>query len=142
MALKKVVTIEGKDITVRELLVEDVLALLEIGADLSLPSIVAHLRQTLPRATDCTPEFMATLAPSDLAVLFDAFKEVNAVFFKAADSLGLPLILEQLKSTVPSLFAVQLSGLLSAATETGSGATPGESSASPAASPAKQKKSS
>lgn len=80
----------------------------------------------LPKATDLTIEQMMEMAPSELELVGDKFKEINGSFFKIAQKLGLTDLLMGLKEAVMidlnTLFADSFS---EAMTRGGSGITGG-----------------
>ena len=83
----KTIKIDGREIRVKELRVKDIRRLLDqAGAeDFSL----ARLGEALPMATDLAPADIDDMAPSEIKVLWEAFREVNAVFFDLAARAGI-----------------------------------------------------
>jgi hypothetical protein len=126
MGLKKVITIEGKDITVRELLVGDILGIFDEGQNIGLGQLVGKFGDLLPKAVDCDADFLKSLAPSDVKTIYEAFREVNAVFFETAAAAGLPQILKSMRDKIVGNFSGVFSALLSGATGKPSGDIPGE----------------
>lgn len=125
MAKKKVVTIEGRDITVRELTVADILSLVEDAENIGLSQILGRCGDMIPRAVDCDAAFLRGLAPSDLEILYEAFRDTNHVFFRVAAVAGLPQILTSMRDQVVGNFLQLFSGSLERVTAKPSGDTPG-----------------
>ena len=97
MRLSKAVTIDDDKITVHEIIVEDFLQVAD-AADKELSEQVLEL---LPKCTDLTVEKMKKMAPSELKRVWDAFREVNAVFFSVIETLGLyQAVIPQVKSVI------------------------------------------
>ena len=97
----KIIKIEGygKEITVRELRVKDILSLMDKGGGLG-GDLLQILKEKWAEATDLTWDDAQTMAPSELKTVYDVFKEVNADFFLIAASLGLTSVLETIKQAV------------------------------------------
>lgn len=101
MRLTKRVKIDNKEYTVKELTVQEVLEI--AGSATSTTRTVGGMqdliKEHLPKATDVTLEDLKMMAPSEIKLLWDAFREVNAVFFGTADSIGVTMMLSDLKSS-------------------------------------------
>lgn len=123
----KVVTIEGKDIVVKELTVKQVLGLFsKDGAkfgDITLPDVVDKFQDLLPIATGMTADELMEMAPSELVTIYDTFKEVNAVFFEVLASLGITKILAEVKTSTVQNFSGLFANYLQVATDKQSGNT-------------------
>jgi len=78
MPKTKTIKIDDHKITVKELRVKDIRQLIEKAEDLDKG--FEHMKEILPLATDLSLEKLDNMAPSELKTLWDAFKEVNAVF--------------------------------------------------------------
>jgi hypothetical protein len=100
---------DGKTILVHELTVGQILDLFEdkdLGGDGSdesgsdISSLMKVATRHLPKATNLTFEEMRDMAPSELKVVYDAFAEVNTVFFGIARSMGMDKMLIELKQAV------------------------------------------
>lgn len=109
----KAVKIDGRDkpVTVRELRVKDILGLMGEGDD-SGPDItsLAGMKTALDLVADITLEEIKELAPSEIKVIYDAFREVNSVFFEVAGTVGLGKVLDELKQSIVKDFARQFAG--------------------------------
>lgn len=110
MRLFRKVKLEGRDqeVEVRELRVKDIRRLLDIAGrmdaekkptgkkksrggyakDLSLAEQLAGMNEALALCCDLKPEEIDDLAPSEIKVLWEAFRETNAVFFNALEASG------------------------------------------------------
>ena len=101
MRKRKTIKIDEKEITVLELRVKDVLEIYEeIEAKKGLEDIQSQARQFLPKAISLDIQDLKEMAPSELKELYEAFKEVNAVFFEAAQTLGLGSLLSEAKKSI------------------------------------------
>jgi hypothetical protein len=85
MRLTKTITIDDDRITVWEVTVKDWLSIMEKPDG----DIKAGIDSLLPKCTDLTVERMKQMTPSELKKVWDAFREVNAVFFSAVQESGL-----------------------------------------------------
>lgn len=111
MRKEKTVTIDGEKISVFELRVKDIMALVEIfqgsGSDAdNVKEITQTVQEILPRATTLTLDEAREMAPSDLKKIYDVFREVNEVFFQIAHSVKLDEVLIRVGEAVG--LAVQL----------------------------------
>ena len=97
----KVVKIDDREITIHELRVKDIMSV----ADGKTTDLLALIKELLPKATSLTLKEMQNMSPSELKLVYDAFKEVNETFFGLAASLKLTSLLETLKQG--ALTAVQ-----------------------------------
>jgi hypothetical protein len=127
MRKHEVIEIDGKKITVSELKVKDILSLFQ-GEDGKLGSvkvsdIISRAKDVLPLTVDCPVDELTEFAPSELEEIWEAFKRVNAVFFKLAGALGLTGVLEDLKNSAVRIFSSLYFSLLSEATDKMSGNT-------------------
>lgn len=100
MARKQVeLTIDAKKITVKELIVKDMIEIKKtIVGMTSFDDFMANIDTILPYATSLTYAELIELAPSDIKVIYDKFKEVNAIFFEMAQAMGLGEVLTGLKT--------------------------------------------
>lgn len=96
MRQSKTITIDDDRITVYELTVEEILAAIETdtaGQD-------AFMDQ-LPKCTDLAVNKMKKMAPSELKQVWDAFQEVNSVFFSVIETMGIiDQVLPQIRKAV------------------------------------------
>jgi len=125
MRKNEVVDLGDKKITVWELKVRGILSLFqdetgELGA-VSVSSLIRRAKDIIPLAMDCTVEGFQDLSPSELEEVWEAFKRVNAVFFKLAGALGLADVLADLKNSFVRIFSTLYFSSLSAATAPESG---------------------
>lgn len=95
MRKTKVVKIDDREITVKELRVKDIRQLIEKAEELDKG--FEQMEDMLPLATDLSLSKLEDMAPSELTILWDAFKEVNAVFFDLVAKTG---IVKEVKSSI------------------------------------------
>ena len=95
MRQTKTIKIDEREITVKELRVKDIRQLIEKAEDLDKG--FEQIEGMLPLATDLSLSKLEDMAPSELKTLWDAFKEVNAVFFDLVAKTG---IVKELKSSI------------------------------------------
>ncbi|NMC73986.1 MAG: hypothetical protein GYA56_06475 [Geobacteraceae bacterium] len=125
MRKHEVIEIDSKKFTVSELRVKDLLSVIRgedgrLGA-VTVSEVVRKATEVLPLAVDCPVEELKGLAPSELEAVWEAFKRVNAVFFRVAGALGLTGVLEDLKNSAVRVFSTLYFSSLSAATDRASG---------------------
>lgn len=101
----KVIKIDDQEITVRELRIKDLIELLESAEKKTTPGFLEMLREYLPKLTDLDTEKAIGMAPSELKEVFDAAKEVNAVFFDAARAMGAEKVLAELRASLEQSFS-------------------------------------
>jgi len=79
----KRVKVDDREIEVRELTVADIRKLFDRAMSLEggLAEILEALKDLLPMVTDLKPKDFDRMTPSELRVLYEAFREVNADFF-------------------------------------------------------------
>lgn len=126
MRLRKTIKLDDREITVYELRAKDLRKLmiertnqLVEGAD-----ILTLLQEDLSLACDLPTREFEELAPSEIKTIWDAFKEVNAVFLNALRDAGL---LELLRKATFADLSAALPGSSSAGTSA-PGPTDGASS--------------
>jgi len=85
----KIIKIDDREITVKELRVKDVREILLIGEGLEDGDILKNIEKLLPYAADIKPEELECMAPSEIKMLWEGFKEVNAVFLAVIERLGI-----------------------------------------------------
>jgi hypothetical protein len=83
--LSKTITIDDKPVTVYEVIPDDVLTVIDMGQD----EVISRAHELLPKCVTLTLAEMKKMAPSDLAKVWVAFREVNAVFFSLVERLGI-----------------------------------------------------
>lgn len=106
MRKHKITKIDDKEITVRELRVRDLIELLDgTGVDPKSANILEALRTFLPKCSDLTVDDLIGMAPSEIKQVYDAFKEVNEVFFETARGLGLGNVITDLKNLIRKEFS-------------------------------------
>lgn len=84
----KIRKIDDKEITVKELKVKDIREILNIGETLG-NDILKDIERLLPFAADIKPEDLGEMAPSEIKLLWEDFKEVNADFLAVVERLGI-----------------------------------------------------
>ena len=101
MRKRKIVKINDKEFTVKELAVKDIREIWEeVGGEGDLAGIKKLVEQHMPKVTDATLEDFKNMTPSEIMELVDAFKEVNSAFFEMARSLGLGRMIEEIKPAI------------------------------------------
>ena len=96
MRKQKTIKIDEQEITVKELRVKDIRNIIEQG-DKIVSKGLDQIEKILPLATDLTLSQIEDMAPSELQIIWDAFREVNAAFFDLVAKTGL---VEALKSSI------------------------------------------
>lgn len=114
MRKQKTVKIDDREITVKELRVKDVRQLLEMS-EVNEDDIMSLLDRFLPVVTDIKSEDLEAMAPSELKVLWETFKEVNADFLEVTGHLGIG---KMLGSLIRAHFSEAFADSLSAVTKT------------------------
>lgn len=114
MRKSKTIKIDDREITIKELRVKDVRQLLEMS-DASEDDVMKLLDRFLPVVTDLKSSDLDEMAPSELKLLWETFKEVNADFLEMTGRLGITKMLGDL---IQKHFSETFAGLLSADTET------------------------
>ena len=84
MRKRKTVKIDDLEVTVYEVIIED---LLMTKLPESFDEIKDGLAGLLPKCTDLSIDKMKKMPPSDLKKVWDGFKEVNDVFFSLMEKL-------------------------------------------------------
>jgi len=92
MRNEKKVTIGDREITVYELRVKDIRMFMNKASSTSEGGF-GEAAELLPLVTNLKPQDMDEFSLSDLVRLWEAFKEINAVFFDMAAKLGIGQIL-------------------------------------------------
>lgn len=92
----KILKIDDNEITVKELRVKDIREILLIGEGLEDGDILKNIEKLLPYAADIKFEELECMAPSEIKILWEGFKEVNADFLALVERLGIVKTLENL----------------------------------------------
>jgi len=81
--------------------------------DISLASFFEKFVKILPKVTNATIDDLKTFAPSEIKILWEAFVEVNTVFFEFAQKMGISDVVDGIRQTITNdlqnLFADSLS---------------------------------
>lgn len=121
MRKQKTIKIDEQEITVKELRVKDIRNIIDQGDELVSKGL-DQIEKILPLTTDLTLSQIEDMAPSELQVIWDAFHEVNAVFFGLVAKTGLA---EAFKSSVlKDLIRVFVTSLAQATESPGNMDTP------------------
>lgn len=96
MRKQKTIKIDSKEVTVKELRVKDIRMIIEQG-DKIVGGGLDQIEKILPLATNLTIAQIEDMAPSELQLVWNAFREVNAVFFDLVAKTG---IVETLKNSI------------------------------------------
>ena len=111
MRKMKTVKIDDREITVKELRVKDIRRIMEQAEAENFS--MAAVGDLLPLAVDLDPAAVEDLAPSEIKILWEAFREVNGAFFDLAARVGVGKALAaEIEKSLTEAFA----GLSSAAT--------------------------
>ena len=94
MRKSKTIKIDDKEIVVNELRVKDIRSLMGKAEKFSGADDIFSM---LPFAVNLTAQEIEAYAPSELKLIYDAFKEVNTVFFFMVEKSG---IAKMLKSSI------------------------------------------
>jgi len=94
------VTVSGKEITVSELTMQQIIDLSETTEESAPAQIVGLLDKT----TSMTSAEVAALAPSDISDLVTAVLEVNKDFLFQAQALGMEAAAKSLERMIRSIF--------------------------------------
>lgn len=113
------ITIDDQKIIVRELTVREIITLASDKTLLSgedgkggLAALQEQAEKYLPKFLEgVTVEQLIDMPPSDLNLIYEKFREVNAHFFAGARTVGLNQVLEQLTLTLQKEFLKLLAGL-------------------------------
>lgn len=105
--LHKILEVDGPDgqplsVTVHELTVQQIIDLMNddrLGVR-QLANFKSFLEGNIGKFTTMTMEQALRMAPSDLKRVYEAFREVNAVFFEVAREAGLTGLLLELKRAI------------------------------------------
>jgi hypothetical protein len=93
MRKTKTIKIDEREITIRELRVKDIRKILE-STENDASDMLTQVEDLLPLATDLKLRELEDMAPSELKVLWNAFREVNADFLALTGRLGIGKALE------------------------------------------------
>lgn len=110
MRKRKVTKIDNKEFTVFELRPRDILEIFDSFGDVKgdvkddLTEMKDLFTKHLPILTDAKPDDLMGMGFSEIALLYDDFKEVNEVFFGLAQRLKLGEILEKIKEAITADF--------------------------------------
>ena len=99
----KTIKIDDKEVTLKELRVKDIRAIL----DSTKAGDIGSIEASLPLITGLDAEALNELAPSELKILMEAAREVNADFLAGLDMIGVV-------STIKSLIQKNLTVLQAA----------------------------
>ena len=83
MRKRKVIKIDDREITVKELTAEQILGMIE-GEQDSIGDLKSKALELYPDIIDIPLKDLKKMAPSEIKEIYDGFREVNAVFFDVA----------------------------------------------------------
>lgn len=106
----KTIKMNDRELTIRELRVKDVVEIFSNADKIELSDIPGTIDKLLPRCCDFTWDDLYELGGSEIEEIYGAFKEVNAVFFEVAGTMGLGGIIEGLKTSIRKEFSAALAG--------------------------------
>jgi hypothetical protein len=103
----------AKELTVKQ--VRQLFELKDLGDDAGLDALIQHFGGAiLPKTTNCTIEELEDMRPSELQVIWEKIKEVNAVFFGIATAAGMGELLGRFKDAMLAEFLSSFVSSLSA----------------------------
>lgn len=109
MRKTKTIKIDDREIAIKELRVKDIRRLMDQAGDGDFG--FSRIGDLLPMVTDLDPAALDDMAPSELKTLWDAFREVNAVFFDLAARAGVGKALAaEIRKSLTEAFAGLSSG--------------------------------
>lgn len=106
MRKNKIFKIDDREVTIKELRVKDILSIFE-GAD-KQGNVMGVIADLLSRCSDLQITDLEEMAPSELKLIYEGFREVNDVFFEAARQWGLGGTIEELKKSIQKEFSAAL----------------------------------
>jgi len=127
MRKHKTIKVDDNEITVHELRVRDIRQLMDIGDDMEGKPLADAIPEALKLCTDLPADRLEDMAPSEIQTVWEAFREVNAVFFDLAAKSGM---VDQLKAAFQTHLTEFAADSSSAAIKTPS--TTGGASSKPA----------
>lgn len=89
MRKTKIIKIDNKEITIKELRVKDIRTVLEIAENAEEDDFLKQAETLLPLVTDIKRDDIEEMAPSEIKILWEAFREVNADFLSVIGRLGI-----------------------------------------------------
>lgn len=117
--------LDDREIEVRELTPRQIIGLMDQHSQKETAGMGAMLERFAPLATSLEAEQLLDLAPSELAVVWEHFQEVNAVFFGLARKMGLG---DKIKEEMSSFLSAEFAASSGPATAKVPGTTVGASS--------------
>lgn len=120
MRKTKKVKLDDKEIDVFELRVKDYLTIVEKlkgNTDMTPAMFFEEFQVILPKAISMTYDELIEYAPSELELLFEAFKECNATFFSLLGRVGLDKLPSILSKAIESDLLKVSAGSLPQVTE-------------------------
>ena len=96
---------DDKEVVVYELKVRDYKELLgKFGGNIEMtPALfLENFSEIMPKATNLSMEDILDMAPSEIMVIYENFKECNETFFGLLDKIGLGTMLDSLKEALKS----------------------------------------
>lgn len=111
MRKTKTIKIDNLEVTFKELRVRDVRALMDAADELNDGNLAAMFDRIVPLCCDFPKDKLEDLAPSEMVVLYEAFKDVNEALLSGLKKSGLLEVLEHRWRTVlTTLPALLLNG--------------------------------
>ena len=89
MRKTKTVKIDDKEFTVKELRVKDIRSLQEMAERAEEDDFFKEAEALIPQITGIKLDDIEEMAPSEIKILWGAFREVNADFLSAIERLGI-----------------------------------------------------
>ena len=108
MRKQKTIKIDTMEITIKELRVKDIRDIIA-QTDEILSGGLDQIEKVLPLTTNLTLSEIEDMSPSELQIIWDTFKEINAVFFGMVAKTGLAEALkDSILKDLTALFAASL----------------------------------
>ena len=94
--------IEGyeESFELRELTVKEIIGLMQSDLDTSLDGFKQLLDKFLPLCSNIKPNDLYSMTPSELEDIWNKFKEINSVFLRVSQQMGIEQMLGDLKEAV------------------------------------------
>ena len=102
MRKTKKIKVDNKEITVKELTVRELLSFVEDSESVSLDTL-GELLEVATEGLDMST--LKEMTPSEIKQVWDAFREVNSVFFDTAKALGMGEAVAEIKKSLVSDFS-------------------------------------
>ena len=105
--------IEGRKdpFELKEMTVKEIIDLMQGDFDTSLDGLKQLIDKFLPLCSNIKQEDLYSMTPSEIEGIWEQFKEINSVFFRVSQQMGLNSMLGDLKEAVIKDFSSSLAAL-------------------------------